>query len=153
MHESKELKEETMNGKTQFLVNRPKNNEEVLEAVRCWSKVGTGGTFSLKIRVEDYQSIFIATDSKNQLLGAVEFLRDKALWIGGYLLRSHEIYNIAVYPQHQRQGIGKALVLAVEELSKWEGKAGLFSAYSKADEFWKSLGYQKTPPAFWHKVF
>lgn len=150
-----------MNRKMQFLVRHPESDEEVREAVKCWKKVGTGGTFYVidgirELPKEYYQEVFIAVDPENQLVGAVSILRNRGLWIGGVglcLLKSHEVHNIAVYPQYQRQGIGRALVLAVEESEKQEGRAGSLVSYSEAEEFWKALGYRKVAPAFWYKIF
>jgi ribosomal protein S18 acetylase RimI-like enzyme len=78
--------------------------------------------------------------------------------IGGVILSGHDgrrgfIYHTAVQSKNGRQGIGKALVAAVEEAMKKEGihKIALvvFGSNSRGNNFWEAQGYSLREDLFY----
>lgn len=72
-----------------------------------------------------------------------------AVILGGHDGRRGHIYHAAVKPEYRRQGLGKALVKAVEEAMGREGIHRLaltaFAANARGNAFWEALGFSLRP--------
>lgn len=92
--------------------------------------------FTAKDLTEEYSSIhFAAYDLADDLLGTLVM---KPLEDGQIKMR-----QVAVYPGHQKKGIGQKMVAASEVFSKEQGyKEIVLSARVPAVPFYEKLGYK-----------
>ena len=82
------------------------------------------------------QDLFLVASLDSQVVGTV---------IGGWDGRRGWIYRMAVRPEHQRRGIGRALMCELEERLRAKGALAINLIHNShnqaADGFYRSLGY------------
>ena len=85
----------------------------------------------------------LCADLMGTVVGAV-FGRLSSWWVGDCLV----IEELFVHPEHQRQGIGKALMLAAETQAKSQGVVGMWliaNRRAQAMRFYERLGLLAMP--------
>ncbi|MCL7452116.1 MAG: GNAT family N-acetyltransferase [Anaerolineae bacterium] len=87
-------------------------------------------------RVHDCQAAeFLVAEDENEVVGMVRGTYDGSRAV---------IYLASVHPAHQRQGIGRSLVLEIARRFRARG-AGSISVIVPGDAgFWKKLGFRQT---------
>jgi RimJ/RimL family protein N-acetyltransferase len=84
------------------------------------------------------QDLFLVACVGSEIIGTV---------IGGWDGRRGWIYRMAVHPEHQRRGIGRALMCELEERLRARGALAINlihnSANQAADAFYRGLGYAR----------
>ena len=116
--------------------------EEVPTILALWRKAEA--TVSLTDTVEDLSraitdspALVLVAEVKGQVVGSV---------IGSFDGWRGNIYRLAVHPDYRRQGIARALVVAIEEHLVRQG-AKLISAWVEKEHpwavgFWQAIGYE-----------
>jgi ribosomal protein S18 acetylase RimI-like enzyme len=146
-----------METKLEYSIRYPKCPEEVSGIVACRQTVDTCALL-YGVSYNNYENNYAAFDRQNNVLGVIEFQPKAGKWLEIILNRKnlYEILNIAVYPNCRLNGIGSALVGAVENLAREEGAAGVTTARSpNIGPFWTSLNYKELDPKLhmWYKFF
>jgi ribosomal protein S18 acetylase RimI-like enzyme len=87
-------------------------------------------------RVHDCQAAeFLVAEDENEVVGMIRGTYDGSRAV---------IYLASVHPAHQRQGIGRSLVLEIARRFRARG-AGSISVIVPGDAgFWKKLGFRQT---------
>lgn len=88
--------------------------------------------------------IFVAEDSDGTILGHLLMLTGQTDTVTG--ASQAWIYDVSVRPDHQRRGVGRALMKHAEEFARRLGfhyvGLGVTEANTQALDFYRQLGYQ-----------
>lgn len=127
------------------IIIRPCRPEECATILQLWQAAGsipsqTASMEYLSRLVRENGDLFLVAEKDGQIVGTV---------IGGWDGWRGNIYRLAVLPQYQRRGIGRALIDEVEQRLKAKG-AGRISIIVAREEtlakaFWDALndrGYE-----------
>lgn len=111
--------------------------------IDLWDRSGPGVHFGRSDTFEEITKklrrdpeLFLVAEVQGAIIGAV---------IGGYDGRRGLVYHLAVLEKHRGQGIGKALMKALEELLREKGCLRSYLLITKdnpAVEFYKKQGWQ-----------
>ena len=88
------------------------------------------------LRVRDCQAAeFLVAQKEDQVVGLIRGTYDGSRAI---------IYLASVHPAHQRQGIGRALVLEVARRFQERGAGSIAVIAPGGAAFWKTMGFRQT---------
>lgn len=130
-------------------------DRDLSAVIRLWDTAGPGVQLSpsdepdeLKKKLERDPDLFlVAEDDDGQVIGSV---------LGGYDGRRGLVYHLAVEAPHRRQGIGRALMEALEARLREKGcyKSYLLVAPENqaALDFYNEQGWEKMPHHIMGKV-
>lgn len=118
---------------------RPYGDKDQTGWLRCrvLSFLDTGYFDNVLPEKEQYScdSIELVAEEKGAIIGLIDFELNADLCSGDDV-KSAMIWHVAVYPDHQRWGIGKLLLSAAEELARVKGISKL-EVYTRDDEWVK----------------
>lgn len=116
--------------------------EDYDDAVKLWKATGLiirpGDELEgIKLKLERDPDLFMIAEENGEILGVV-----MGAWDG----RRGWINHLAVRPEHQRKGIGTALIHELEKRLTGKGakkvNAQIYQWNQKSIEFFKALGYE-----------
>jgi ribosomal protein S18 acetylase RimI-like enzyme len=100
--------------------------------------------------------LLVAVDSDDALVGTVTVGRPGTPLAEIAYHNEVEVRMLAVAPGQERQGIGRSLMRHVHDVAATEGYAGLvlsvISTNTGAGNFYRSLGYLRSPDRDWKPV-
>ena len=119
--------------------------EDYSAVFELWKKAGLvtrpGDDLSdIKLKLERDPDLFLLAEEHGEIVGSI-----MGAWDG----RRGWIYHLAVRPDRQRKGIGKALVAELEYRLRKKGakkvNAQIYRSNHRSLDFFKAAGYQSQP--------
>ena len=122
---------------------RPFEEEDAPKVIALWNRVLADGSphndpaLAIRKKTEVDDELFFVAEVDSRLVGTV---------MGGYDGHRGWIYALAVEPEHQRQGIGRALIAHLESALLERGCLKINLQVRASNEsviaFYEKLGYQ-----------
>jgi ribosomal protein S18 acetylase RimI-like enzyme len=116
--------------------------EDYQAVIELWSNAGPGIHLAksdteqeIKKKLLRDRDLFLVMESEAEIIGAV---------LGGYDGRRGMVYHLVVAPKYQHQGLGKALMQALEERLRQKGCLKAYLLVTKdndAANFYEALGW------------
>lgn len=124
------------------IIREFKYPEDYQAVIDLWSNAGPGIHLAksdteqeIKKKLQRDPDLFLVTESEGKIIGAV---------LGGYDGRRGMVYHLAVCPKYQHQGIGKALMQALEDRLRQKGCVKAYLLVTKdndATNFYETIGW------------
>jgi ribosomal protein S18 acetylase RimI-like enzyme len=118
-----------------FLVEDTPTLVDILKANQQYSQPDIDGPEAM-LRVRDCQAAeFLVAEAEGQVVGMIRGTYDGSRAV---------IYLASVGPDHQRQGIGRALVVEIARRFRERGASSIAVIVPGDAGFWKKMGFRQT---------